>query len=120
MNEFIEKLIERLKEASNNPDRGVFNKIYLDDSILIINRLTEEYNNGWIPCEKELPKWPNTYLVTKMSEHDGNPIYETAHEIFWGSDGKWDCERDEDSEWKVIAWQNKIKPYQPKNSKTDC
>ena len=70
-----------------------------------------ESNNGWIPCSERLPDISNSYLVTIKSENDGEPIYETAHEIFWVSDNKWDCERDEDCEWKVTAWQNKLEPY---------
>ena len=73
---------------------------------------TNVRSNGWIPVEVELPKITNDYLVTKMCDNDENPIYETAHEIFWTIDGKWDCERDEYCDWKVIAWQNKIVPYQ--------
>lgn len=69
------------------------------------------YNNDWIPCSERLPEISNSYLVTKKYENNGNPIYETAHEVFWLSDKKWDCERDEDCEWKVTAWQNKIEPY---------
>lgn len=118
MKEFIEKLIARLEEKSVEitfplyPDDST-SFVPITEAITIVNQLAEEYKNGWVPCKKELPKFPNTYLVTKMCEYDGNPIYETAHEIYWGSDGKWDCERDEDCEWKVIAWQNKIAPYRP-------
>lgn len=86
----------------------------LEKAIGIVDHFPTAYNNGWIPCSVDLPIIPNSYLVTKMCENDGNPIYETAHEIFWTSDKKWDCERDEYCEWKVIAWQNKIAPYQPK------
>ena len=85
----------------------------------IVQEVAKEYgkdtnvpSNGWIPVEVELPKITNDYLVTKMCDNDENPIYETAHEIFWTIDGKWDCERDEYCDWKVIAWQNKIAPYQ--------
>ena len=75
----------------------------------------EENHNGWISCNSGvLPKRSNSYCVTKMCENDGNPIYETCHEIFWTNDNKWDCERDEDCEWRVIAWKEKDKPYQPK------
>lgn len=77
----------------------------------IVKDLTSEHNNGWIPCSERLPEISNSYLVTKMCENDGNPIYETAHEIFWTNDKKWDCERDEYCEWKVTAWQNKLSPY---------
>lgn len=65
---------------------------------------------------KKLPKVTNDYLVTKMCENDDNLIYETAHEIFYIGDKKWDCERDEYCEWKVIAWQDKIKPYIPERN----
>ena len=122
MKEFIDKLISRLEEIkSDNFASAVLNEPYsmgichtIEKSIKIVNQLAEEYNNGWIPCEMELPKVSNSYLVTKMCENEDNPIYETAHEIFWTNDGKWDCERDEYCEWKVIAWQNKFAPYQPK------
>lgn len=73
--------------------------------------MVEEHSNGWIPCSERLPEISNSYLVTKMCENDENPIYETAHEIFWTNDKKWDCERDEYCEWKVTAWQNKLAPY---------
>ena len=122
MKEFVDKLISRLEEIkSDNFASAVLNEPYsmgichtIEKSIKIVNQLAEEYNNGWIPCEMELPKVSNSYLVTKMCENEDNPIYETAHEIFWTNDGKWDCERDEYCEWKVIAWQNKFAPYQPK------
>lgn len=48
----------------------------------------EENHNGWIPCEKKLPTVTKDYLVTKMCENDDNPIYETAHEIFYIGDKK--------------------------------
>ena len=79
----------------------------------IVNQLAAEYKGGWIPCNVKLPTVSNSYLVTKMCENDGNPIYETAHEIFWRTDGKWDCERDEYCDWRVIAWQEKLAPYKP-------
>lgn len=109
MKEFVEKLIERLGEAFHDVNPYVERVV-----VKIVNQLAEEYNNDWIPCEVDLPKIPNSYLVTKMCENDDNPIYETAHEIFWTTDGKWDCERDEYCEWKVIAWRDKLAPYKPK------
>ena len=72
--------------------------------------LCEDDNDGWIFCKQELPKITNSYLVTKKCESNGKSAYETAHEIFWTKDNKWDCERDEDYEWEVIAWRNKIAP----------
>ena len=99
-----------------------FLKSITKESIEIVKKEAEKFgtdtnvgSNGWIPCSSGvLPKRPNSYCVTKMCENDGNPIYETCHEIFWTNDNKWDCERDEDCEWRVIAWKEKDKPYQPK------
>ena len=79
----------------------------------IIDNQPAVFGSEWIPCAKELPNVSNSYLVTKMCKNDGNPIYETAHEIFWTRDGKWDCERDEDCEWIVTAWREKLEPYRP-------
>ena len=47
MKEFIEKLIGRLEEWKN---------LYVDEMTEIINQVAEEYNNDWIPCDKEVPK----------------------------------------------------------------
>ena len=54
-----------------------------------------------------------------MREESGDKIYDVAHEVFWISDRKWDCERDEDYEWKVIAWKEKEPPFQPEKSKVE-
>lgn len=109
----IEKILERLEalkeDAYDKWDGGASYSAYIN-AIKIVQEVAKD--GGWIPVETELPKISNSYLVTKMCENDGNPIYETAHEIFWTTEGKWDCERDEYCDWKVIAWQNKVAPYQ--------
>lgn len=74
MNEFINKLIERLEnashwEASTFDEDGYSNDdseevIYLDKAISIINQWAEEYNNGWIPVSERLPDKEGKYLVT--------------------------------------------------------
>ena len=75
MKEFIEKLIGRLEEAKFpitdlkqgvviNGSQQTDDAVLYDRAIEIVNELAEEYNNGWIPCEKELPKKDGTYLVT--------------------------------------------------------
>ena len=125
MQTVFDKIIEHLENASFWTDSsfdedGYCNDdseeaVYLHKAIEIVKQEAEQYNNGWIPCSSGvLPKRSNSYCVTKMCENDGNPIYETCHEIFWTNDNKWDCERDEDYEWRVIAWKEKDKPYQPK------
>ena len=128
MNKEFEKIIEKLEEEKSNvPVNRLLDDIIKDKpkelgqliaynkAIEIVKQEAEQYNNGWIPCSSGvLPKRSNSYCVTKMCENDENPIYETCHEIFWTIDNKWDCERDEDCEWRVIAWKEKDKPYQPK------
>ena len=128
MKSAFEKIIERLREDSYNEPIDDMNPfppcrvVELKDAIEIVKEVAEEYvpdinvgsNDGWIPCKKDLPKISNSYLVTKVYKNNGNPIYETAHEIFWIKDMKWDCERDEYCEWEVIAWREKLDPYKPK------
>ena len=131
MQEVFEKIIEKLKsEVKRWEDSGTEYEDKceiavgrgLRNAIEIVKQEAEKFctdtnvgSNGWIPCSSGvLPKRSNSYCVTKMCENDGNPIYETCHEIFWTNDNKWDCERDEDCEWRVIAWKEKDKPYQPK------
>ena len=115
MNKEFEKIIEKLEELKLADEEKLRYANGVANSIAIVKQEAEQYNNGWIPCSSVvLPKRSNSYCVTKMCENDGNPIYETCHEIFWTNDNKWDCERDEDCEWRVIAWKEKDKPYQPK------
>ena len=77
MQEFVEKLIERLEEESRDSQEnmvkstsnlvanfcsgasGAYNK-----TIAIVNQLAEEYNNGWISVEERLPEETECYLVT--------------------------------------------------------
>ena len=123
----IEKILERLEEEREIAYADFYEylmKYELDKDfdedddwfykgLIRAKKIVQELakDGGWIPCSERLPEISNSYLVTKMCENDENPIYETAHEIFWTIDGKWDCERDEYCEWKVIAWQNKLAPY---------
>lgn len=128
MNEFIKKMIERLEYR-----RGYYNAQYesfanrgnmkreaeirfeeCDKVLEIVNQLAEEYNNGWIPCERELPPQPKEnpifeykplelYLVT-----DKDVDYPLR--AFWN--GK--CFTDGWFKLEVSAWQPLPAPYQPK------
>jgi hypothetical protein len=71
----------------------------------------QQLNNEWVPVTERLPEKSDSYRVTKMCEDEENPIYETCNEIFWTKDNKWDSERDDLCEWKVIAWKFKEEPY---------
>ena len=121
MKEFIEKLIGRLEEyqenntqckSSDDYELGQFNAC--EYAIEIVNQLAEEYNNGWIPVEKTLPKKSGYYTVTEeqysldMRKKMGVRV---SHEVQFDA---------EEQRWyrakflKVIAWKEHETPYQPK------
>lgn len=105
----IDKL-EKWKLA--NEERGYDTAKDLVQEMIDLTKEQESVGGGWIPVSSgKLPKVTKLYLVTKMCENDGSPIYDTCHEVFWTKDKKWDCERDEYCEWKVTAWQERLKPY---------
>lgn len=73
MKKFIEKLNDRLEHLLNNfgehceewgsNQEGECNRKSCSDCVIrhaieIVNQLAEEYGDGWIPCEKELPPQP--------------------------------------------------------------
>ena len=131
MKEFIEKLIGRLEEEVEYQDKkadesDVFEEVSVshtrismrkcyEHAIEIINELTEEYNNGWIPCSERLPnkeeylKNDGRFIVT-----DGNRVYQSNYDIY---DGKFktlqigfdNCIFREDK--CVMAWQPLPQPY---------
>lgn len=85
-----------------------------DDVKEIIRKTDIEINTNkseWILVSERLPEKSNDYQVTKVCKNEDNIIYETCNEIFWTIDKKWDCERDDLCEWKVIAWKFKDEPY---------
>ena len=94
------KLIDELKQSGMIADNEYGNAMV--DMIESQPKIGE-----WIPCSERLPKKSNSYFVTKhiAESEDCTEQYETCSEIFWTRDNKWDCERDPDCEWKVIAWQ---------------
>ncbi len=122
MNEFIKKLIERLEEEKNT----IYNTIMISESnvdlgrtfglektIEIVNQLTEEYNNGWIPCEIELPPQPKK---NPLFEGKALEIYLVSVEgenypfrAFWNGEFFTQGFRREN----VVAWQQLPGPYQP-------
>lgn len=138
MDEFIKKLIERLEEipvenrCSECPHKSkcdaVQEHIISEHTDLcgatikalaieIVNQLAEEYNNGWIPCEWELPPQPKE-----------NPLYEgKALDIYLvcPSDGDLPFRAFWNGEFftqgfrreSVIAWQPLPPKYEPKQSR---
>ena len=102
-----------------------------DDVIRIIDEVTEEHNNGWIPCSEQMPeehksifakhkgtdnwcdgmfeKYSDDVNVT-IEFKDEERMTMTLHTI----DGKWPCDLSKfKKSYRVIAWQPLPEPYQP-------
>ena len=60
MNEFVEKLSERLKSEVNYNDGA---EIGSRQAIEIVKDLVSEHNNGWIPCSERLPEDRQNVLI---------------------------------------------------------
>lgn len=127
MQEVFEKIIEKLEKLSEESCGSLFAnedddhyEIYqngvsdgYEKSAQIVRQVAVEYNNGWIPVESGLlPNKTKEYLVTMVNSDEKSTMYSVCHEIYYTSTKEWDCDRDEDNDWKVIAWKEKDKPYQ--------
>lgn len=120
MQEFVKKLIERLEERSKEYNAGVRlhgkpEEMLTYEAIEIINQLAEEYGDGWIPCEKEIPK--DGVVVDLSCEYMGTP-YETVGYFKNGNRGhSYIVDNDVFMRSAVLAWRPRPIPYQPSNSK---
>lgn len=128
MKEFIDKLISRLEtmKVAGSGCNGVlcekckYNdmcmdgelsfKVALDNVILFVNQLAEEYKGSWISCDKELPTTEGTYWATL---HDVQSGYEYVRRVHWNSFFKrwlWDNGKPLSNLIEVVAWQNINRP----------
>lgn len=107
MNEFIEKLIKRVKlldlDGIKMIEDGKYELIRKVDVIEVINQVAEEYKlfgnseqvkGGWIPCSERLPNKAGEYIVT---------IKEAKKATILNYNGSWYDEFD--NMYAVIAWQ---------------
>ena len=148
MQEVFKKIVEKLEERTSflsdctkygNKDAEQQEKSYstmmmyevadlVDDLIEIVKQEAEQYNNGWIPVEEELPKdGDNRYYMCIVENHEEDPPmccqYDEGCGFGFYQDiydehtlGFVDCEFKTNEELgyeKVIAWQQLL-PYQPK------
>lgn len=99
------KLIDVLREIRNKRADNKREYELMSDFINIVDNQPKV--NEWISVKNKLPTKSNSYLVTKICKNDyeDENLYKVCSEIFWTRDNKWDCERDEYCEWKVIAWR---------------
>ena len=71
----------------------------------------EENHNGWIPCSEHQPEEAGTYNVTA---YDGR-ILRSTHAKWQPRLKSWNLTGTM-AYWKIIAWQPKPQPYQPKGA----
>ena len=133
MKEFIEELIGRLEEELNLSDREKERCIKespmqfdsakgyssgMANAIEIVNELAEEYNNGWISADVELPMkngWYWGYYVTSSYiGTDGVKHTECKYASIYWEDNLWLYDpRSFRTVDEVIAWKP-IASYKPK------
>ena len=99
MKGFVEKLIKHFKTHEYCSEW-----IAVGDVITIINKLTEEYNNGWSPCSERLPDSSGNVIIMTRSSIVGVGSFfkNTSGWVQWYSGG---------IAIDVIAWQPLPEPY---------
>ena len=132
MQTVFEKIIEKLEEQKV---KGIYDsssiigeKNVWAEAIEIVKQEAEQYNNGWIPVEEELPKdGDNRYYMCIVENHEEDPPMYCQYDEECGFGfyqdiydehtlGFVDCVFHTNEELgyeKVIAWQQSL-PYQPK------
>ena len=118
MQEVFEKIIEEIKEKSyeiqlDGAIVAATKKVAeVPDIVNIVNTISEEYNNGWIPCSERLPEDKQTCLVTARIYFTPDHVDEIDNYIGVGIDTY-----SKQFGWlgtETIAWQPLPAPYQPK------
>ena len=131
MQAVFEKIIEKLENYSDADEAeqyGTIPVIELDRAIEIVKQEAEQYNNGWIQVDEELPKdGDNRYYMCIVENHEEDPPMYCQYDEECGFGfyqdiydehtlGFVDCVFQTNEELgyeKVIAWQQLL-PYQPK------
>ena len=132
MNKEFEKIIEKLEEkarfynSASDIDQNIRSGLIIAKEA--VQEVAEEYNNGWIQVDEELPKdGDNRYYMCIVENHEEDPPmccqYDKECGFGFYQDiydehtlGFVDCVFQTNEELgyeKVIAWQQLL-PYQPK------
>ena len=114
MQEVFSKIIERLEELQNyacfptewvNEEQSKIHSYYANKLTEIL-KLTEQYNNGWIPCSERLPEEYTVLCCDKYGEMIiGHPYFDEV------SDTNYSAESDNEMMYNCVAWQLLPEPY---------
>ena len=123
MNKAFEKIIEKLEEMIHpkqlyfckyarggckhldNDDKDCMECV-VENAIEIVKQEAEQYNNGWIPCSEQLPKYGEVVMCS--CTNSGITISCITHK------GVKPSKSVRFGQHSVIAWQPLQQPYQPK------
>ena len=104
MEKFIKKLISKLKAGIDKECVSSVPKIRLCDAISIVNQLSEEYNNGWISCDEQLPE--DSVSVIGWDEQKEREFIVQYVWGCWVLDYQWQLSKPE--ELYITYWQPMI------------
>lgn len=108
MNKAFEKILKRLEEREKhikNTQEGTWFQLGFNVAKEIVQKVAEEYNGGWIPCSKGLPKVNEKVLTT----HENGMVQFATF-----TKNKNFVIKDSDGDLyiiPVIAWQPLPEPY---------
>ncbi len=141
MKKAFKKILERLeREIAGKPTPEEYNN-GINRAYSIVQKVAEEYNNGWIPCGERLPDnaehkgsiCPRYHVITIYGQTVGwfNPDYDSWFVLVWYMTARYleseiDMERGDipkvarvPLEYGIVtAWQPLSEPYPTKESRT--
>lgn len=132
MNKAFEKILDRLEELRKTYDEMAFiemntnghtldfeyakgKKDVMFDVKQIVQEVTEEYNNGWIPCSERLPRdYTDVLADVRGIGFDSSKDAEMVGHFY--ENGKWFYSHGmqyivDGKKTKVIAWKPLPEPY---------
>ena len=106
MQTVFEKIIDRLEENSFEMGKDSIPAHYvrLNRAIEIVKQEAEQYNNGWIPCSEQLPKYGEVVMCS--CTNGGITISCITHR------GEKQSKIVRFGQHSVIAWQPLPQPFQ--------
>lgn len=118
MNKAFEKILEKLRNAVDKECVSSVQKVRLCDAVQIVQKVAEEYSNGWIPISDRLPE-NDQYILLSFDNFSVPMIgryenYESGGAFYIG-DEDITCSK---QDLFVNAWQPLPEPYQHKPSRS--